>query len=566
MPRLRLCTVCIERFDSRLVRKSWATKNTDAILISCLTKYGYPGTRNPGGTYNMWLMFKSWICHKHFVQAGRLILAEMRMLDLHYDKPIMLSFQNQVYPDNIPARVVDFINGVVKDIDGKLIINRKDVWKFLKLVVFRYYGTVFWNVVETPEQIRELNAADMLGTGDEAENGEESMDRGLAVQDNLEPVAKRSRTSTSSPECVVIDDSDHFTDQDDEDEDEDDDDEPLFTDIKSDPASPSLLHVLVAESNPDVVEMQGQAVEHQQSTSSGGTLGPPPRPARHLTSISGTIRSIICMRSGLNPVGDSNRAGTAIGGVDAATFASGDDPYRDAKDKTELTSFDLTRELKDPNVAVQDVGEPVETSAPSPDCVTIDDSDHSTSSVSDDEPLFSTSPAQHLMNIDVKTDPTLSPPLFTSVERPEPAPLAVQCSSSESSQNVAHNDRLPSSSSTAQSPDRYLATVNGLRRKVQSLQWHLKPAEEADHSGAVNFTAMERSRIGPMEGMSSAHLRRFYLVNGVQLMKLFRFCPECGRGLHEKELTPAGSGAVVRFRCECSSPTIWGWESRERTG
>ncbi|KAK5983802.1 hypothetical protein GCK32_016543, partial [Trichostrongylus colubriformis] len=46
---------------------------------------------------------------------------------------------------------------------------------------------------------------------------------------------------------------------------------------------------------------------------------------------------------------------------------------------------------------------------------------------------------------------------------------------------------------------------------------------------------------------------KYYLVQGEMLMKLFRFCPECGCNLNQTRLSAVGTAAIVRYVCpRCS--------------
>ncbi|WKX96630.1 hypothetical protein Q1695_012789 [Nippostrongylus brasiliensis] len=60
--------------------------------------------------------------------------------------------------------------------------------------------------------------------------------------------------------------------------------------------------------------------------------------------------------------------------------------------------------------------------------------------------------------------------------------------------------------------------------------------------------------------------RRYFLVQGDQLMKLFKFCPECGSRLDGASLNADGTAAVVDFVCRQCNPTspTKQWESQPR--
>ncbi|KAK5983045.1 hypothetical protein GCK32_004573 [Trichostrongylus colubriformis] len=47
----------------------------------------------------------------------------------------------------------------------------------------------------------------------------------------------------------------------------------------------------------------------------------------------------------------------------------------------------------------------------------------------------------------------------------------------------------------------------------------------------------------------AASLRKFFLVQGGMLMKLFRFCPQCGHRLGKTQLKAVGTAAVVKMQC-----------------
>ncbi|KHJ90127.1 hypothetical protein OESDEN_10033 [Oesophagostomum dentatum] len=64
-----------------------------------------------------------------------------------------------------------------------------------------------------------------------------------------------------------------------------------------------------------------------------------------------------------------------------------------------------------------------------------------------------------------------------------------------------------------------------------------------------------------------ALLGQYFLVEGEQLLQLFRFCPSCGTRLTKAELTAAGTAPVVRFLCPlCSlhAPYVSRWEGQKR--
>lgn len=66
----------------------------------------------------------------------------------------------------------------------------------------------------------------------------------------------------------------------------------------------------------------------------------------------------------------------------------------------------------------------------------------------------------------------------------------------------------------------------------------------------------------------SAELGKYYLIQGDKLMKLFRFCPECGYKLEKRQLTSDGTAAVVKFTCggcRSNAPQEKRWESQSRT-
>ncbi|KHJ82586.1 hypothetical protein OESDEN_17720, partial [Oesophagostomum dentatum] len=71
-------------------------------------------------------------------------------------------------------------------------------------------------------------------------------------------------------------------------------------------------------------------------------------------------------------------------------------------------------------------------------------------------------------------------------------------------------------------------------------------------------------RIGDTEKELMDH---YFLVEGEQLLKLFRYCPQCGTKLSKVELTAAGTAPVVRFLCPlCSlrAPYASKWEGQKR--
>ncbi|VDP33807.1 unnamed protein product [Heligmosomoides polygyrus] len=295
------CIVCAQCFYISELRRSPRSKTIGAVLLSCLTISDYPGIHTVKDSFDRWHLRLKWICHKHFVDAANVILHDMGISDLQYGLISATSLERQLRPEAISNQLVTFTNDLMKEVDEEVVVDKKDVWRFLTQTLRRYCHSDLWTRMDGVEQ-RELNAADILGSGDEPTCE-------TAVQESTEPVVKKSRTSTSSDVCVIIDGCDHsaVTQNSASSPSRNDiDDEPLFSNIRSDSAPSSLPHVAVEESKPTVLAMQSTAAEHLQSTSSdevlpSDTSRAPPRP-RCMASISGSIRSITCLRNGLNPV------------------------------------------------------------------------------------------------------------------------------------------------------------------------------------------------------------------------------------------------------------------------
>lgn len=78
--------------------------------------------------------------------------------------------------------------------------------------------------------------------------------------------------------------------------------------------------------------------------------------------------------------------------------------------------------------------------------------------------------------------------------------------------------------------------------------------------------AMVSASSSSAEESSSDSRKQHFLVEGGMLMRLFRFCPDCGRRLERAQLTAVGTAAVVRLSCRCSSGSIITkrWESQQR--
>lgn len=84
----------------------------------------------------------------------------------------------------------------------------------------------------------------------------------------------------------------------------------------------------------------------------------------------------------------------------------------------------------------------------------------------------------------------------------------------------------------------------------------------ASHSATQSHDAAPQ-----LDETDPALLKQYFLIEGEMLMKLFRFCPECGEKLARSRLCPVGTAAVMRYVCSsCPARTPNGkrWESQPR--
>ncbi|KAK5972973.1 hypothetical protein GCK32_008419 [Trichostrongylus colubriformis] len=58
--------------------------------------------------------------------------------------------------------------------------------------------------------------------------------------------------------------------------------------------------------------------------------------------------------------------------------------------------------------------------------------------------------------------------------------------------------------------------------------------------------------------------KKYFMVKGSMLMKLFRYCPRCGHRIVKAQLKAMGTAAVVRLACEGCLVRVGRWESQER--
>ncbi|KAK6034395.1 hypothetical protein COOONC_28104, partial [Cooperia oncophora] len=107
----------------------------------------------------------------------------------------------------------------------------------------------------------------------------------------------------------------------------------------------------------------------------------------------------------------------------------------------------------------------------------------------------------------------------------------------------------------------YLSSLNKLNS-------HLTPYMNGNRSGSEPANKIANSihefsasldSIGKTEPTVAS---KYYLVQGEMLMRLFRFCPECGNKLKRSRLSAVGTAAIVRYVCpSCSqrAPQIKHW-------
>ncbi|KAK5975372.1 hypothetical protein GCK32_015569 [Trichostrongylus colubriformis] len=110
-----------------------------------------------------------------------------------------------------------------------------------------------------------------------------------------------------------------------------------------------------------------------------------------------------------------------------------------------------------------------------------------------------------------------------------------------------------------------------------------KGGEECgENGGAVSIRSVKAPEFAPNGSCSesssaslsdyigetdAADLEKYFIVQGGMLMKLFRFCPECGHRLGKSQLKPDGTTALVKFVCEncrIRPSRVKRWKSRDR--